>query len=93
MNYPDTYLHITECRSGQTWVVSIGDNDPIDLEHNVRKWVESEYCGELVLDLPLMPKLSGDYYGRIVTNVEDLRESAVCLEGAGFYLRAIGGAK
>ena len=84
--YPDTYLHVVECRSGETWIVPIGDNDQINLRDNVAAWVESQFCGELEIDGSMMPKLDGDYYARIMTDGRP-PESVVCWDGGGFYLK------
>ena len=45
--YPDQYLHVEECRSGQTWIVPIADNEPLDIEALIAKWVNQEYVSEL----------------------------------------------
>ncbi len=84
--YPDCYLHVLECRSGETWIVPIGDNDLIDLQTNIDKWVQSQFSGELVLDPPLMPKLDGDYYAKVMTDGRP-PDSVVCWQGAGFFLK------
>ena len=85
--YPDCYLHVRECQSGQEWIVPIGDNDSIDLEKQVKAWVKQEYGDELELSPPLMPKLDGDFYGKIMTDGRP-PESVVCWTGGGFYLKA-----
>lgn len=84
--YPDTYLHVVECRSGETWIVPIGDNDTINLRDNVEAWVRVQYDGELEIDGSMMPKLDGDYYARIMTDGRP-PESVVCWDGGGFYLK------
>ena len=39
--YPDQYLHVTESLTGETWIVPIGANTPLDLERLVKKWAKS----------------------------------------------------
>jgi len=87
MKYPDCYLHIEECRSGQTWIFPIRGNGLLDLKHQIKRWCKREFCGELKLDGELMPKLQGDYYGKIMTDGRP-PESVVCWTGAGFYLQS-----
>jgi hypothetical protein len=84
--YPDCYLHVTECRSGTTWIKPLRGNAKLCLESQLRKWIKEEFGGELRLDPPLMPKLDGDYYGKIMTDGRP-PESIVCWDGAGFYLK------
>jgi hypothetical protein len=85
--YPETYLHVTECRSGQEWILPIRGNAKLDLRHNIKRWVKQEFCGEFKLNGELMPKLDGDYYGQIMTDGRS-PDSVICWEGAGFYLTA-----
>jgi len=85
--YPDTYLHVTDCRSGQTWIKPLRGNSVLDLTHQVRKWVKEEFSGELRLNGDIMPKLDGDYYGKIMTDGRP-PDSVVCWEGGGFFLEA-----
>jgi len=85
--YPDCYLHVREARSGQEWIRPIGDNEPLDLKEQINQWAKEEFCGELQLDPPIMPKLDGDYYGRIMTDGRS-PDSIVCWTGGGFYLKS-----
>ena len=87
MNYPDCYLHVEECRSGQSWIVPIAENDTINLKTQVQRWIASEFAGELALASELIPKLDGDYYARIMTDGRP-PDSVVCWTGGGFYLKA-----
>lgn len=87
-NYPDTYLHVTECRSGQTWIKPLRGNSKLDLRHQIKEWAKQEFGGELAIDGDLMPKLDGDYYGKIMTDGRP-PESVVCWTGAGFYLKPV----
>jgi hypothetical protein len=85
MKYPDTYLHVRECRSGQEWIVPLRGNASLDLKKQVKKWVKNEYQGAFRLDGELMPKLDGDYYARIMTDGRP-PDSVVCWTSGGFYL-------
>lgn len=87
--YPDCYLHVEECRSGETWIVPIRGNALIDLRHNIAKWVKSQFCGELQIDGDLMPGLQGDYYATIITDGR-APDSVVVWESGGFYLKQAG---
>ena len=84
--YPDQYLHVTECRSGQTWIRPLRDNARLDLDHWVRTWVKEEFNGELRIDGRLMPRIEGDYYAVIITDGRP-PDSVVVWESGGFYLR------
>jgi hypothetical protein len=84
--YPDCYLHVQECRSGQEWIMPIRGNAHLDLEKLIRKWAKAEYAGELVLDGKTVPRLDGDYYAKIMTDNRP-PTSAVCWTSGGFYLK------
>ena len=86
---PECYLHVTECRSGETWVLPIRGNGLLDLRHQIARWTRQEFDGELVIDGKLMPKLDGDYYGKIMTDGRP-PDSVVCWDGGGFYLKEQG---
>lgn len=81
--YPDQYLHVEECRSGQKWIVPIGENDPLDLTALLNQWIAKEFAGELVLDGKIT-NLEGEYYARIMTDKRP-PESVVCWTSGGFY--------
>ena len=83
--YPETYLHVREERSGQEWIMPLRGNSSLNLRHQIAKWVKSEFCGELFISGKLSPKLAGDYYGKIMTDGRP-PDSVVCWDGAGFYL-------
>lgn len=87
--YPDCYLHIRECRSGQEWIVPIRANAHLSLKKRVKDWCRREFGGELQLDGDFMPKLDGDYYARIMTDGRP-PDSVVCWTGGGFYLKHVG---
>jgi hypothetical protein len=84
--YPDCYLHVEECRSGETYIVPITGRMVLDLKTRVKAWIKSEFCGELALDGDLMPKLEGDYYAKIMTGGR-APDSVVCWESGGFYMK------
>lgn len=86
--YPDCYLHVLECRSGQTWILPIRGNGLLDLRHQIKRWVKQEFCGEIALDGGIMPKLEGDYYGKVMTDGRP-PDSVVCWQCGGFYLKAV----
>lgn len=85
--YPDCYLHVEECRSGETFIQPIRSNEKLDLKKLVKKWIKKQFGGELFLDGDLMPKLQGDYYARIMTDGRP-PESIVCWTSGGFYLKS-----
>jgi hypothetical protein len=86
-DYPDCYLHVEECRSGQTWIVPIRDRQTLDLKKRVKEWIKGEFCGECLLDGELMPNLQGDYYAKIMTDGRP-PDSVVCWTSGGFYLKS-----
>jgi len=83
--YPETYLHVYECRSGETWICPIRANAHLNLKRLIQKWAKKEFGGELKLNGEIMPKIEGDYYARIMTDGRP-PESVVCWTGGGFYL-------
>ena len=85
--YPETYLHVRECRSGREWVQEIRPRQTLNLRRRVAEWVRAEFGGELVLDGELMPRLDGEFYARIMTDGRE-PESVICWDGGGFYLKA-----
>lgn len=85
--YPDCYLHVEECRSGETYIKPLSDEDILDLETQLDLWIESEFCGELERDGDIMPRLQGDYYAKIMTDGRS-PDSVVCWESGGFYLKS-----
>ena len=87
MTYPDCYLHVVECRSGDTYIVPIKGKMVLDLETRLKAWIKSEFCGELALDGDIMPRLEGEYYAQIITDGRS-PDSGVCWESGGFYLKS-----
>ncbi len=86
--YPETYLHITECSTGDEHIMEISGNKTLDLELRIKEWLKREYCGEVILDGELMPKLDGQYYAKIMTNGRP-PDSVVCWEDAGFFTKVV----
>ncbi len=84
--YPDQYLHVEECRSGETWIMPISDRTKLDIKALVKRWIKQEYCGELRLDGDLMPRLQGDYYAQIKLDCNP-PDSVSCWTSGGFYLK------
>ena len=84
--FPDCYLHVEECRSGETSIVPLRGNTKLDLKRLVQKWIKNQFAGELALDGELMPKLSGEYYAKIMTDGRP-PDSVICWTSGGFYLK------
>ena len=84
--YPEQYLLIEHCASGEDYIIPIADNEPLDLETLVDKWIESHWCGELKRDGDITRKLQGDYYAVIKTDGRK-PEDIVCWDGGGFYMK------
>jgi hypothetical protein len=85
---PDCYLHVRECRSGEEWIMPLRGNALLNLKHQIKKWIKQEFGDELRLDGEIMPKLDGDYYGKLMTDSRS-PDSMVCWTGGGFYLKSI----
>jgi len=83
--YPDFYLHVLECRSGETWIMPLRGSDKMDLIRHTRRWIKQEFRGELFLDPPMQPGLEGDFYAKLMTDSRP-PDSCICWEGAGFWL-------
>jgi hypothetical protein len=85
--FPDQYLHVEECRSGETWIMPLRSNTKLNLKRLIKRWVKREYGGELQLDGEPMPRLSGDYYAKIITDGRP-PDSVVVWTSGEFYLKA-----
>lgn len=83
--YPDCYLHVEECRTGQTWIVPIKGNMILDLKTRIKAWIKQEFGKEAVLDGDIMPRLQGDYYAKTKMDGNP-PDSVSCWESGGFYL-------
>lgn len=84
--YPDTYLHVIECHSGEEWIRPLRGNTKLDLRKLITRWAKDTFGGDVKIDGALMPKLDGDYYGKIMTDGR-APNSPICWTGAGFYLK------
>jgi|SRR6185436_4998012 len=83
--WPDQYLFVEECASGQKYIVPISDETPLDLESLIDSWISNQYGGEFMRDGAIMPKLAGDYYATIITDGRP-PDSVVVWQSGGFYL-------
>lgn len=83
--YPDCYLAVEECRSGTYWIAPLRGNALLDLKHQVKRWIKSEFGGAFRLNGNLMPRLQGDYFAQIVTDGRPI-DSTVVWQSGGFYL-------
>lgn len=86
--YPPQYLHVEECQSGETWIVPLRSNAKLDLKTLVKRWIKREFSGELFLSGELTPRISGDYYAKILMDGRS-PDSVVCWSSGGFYLKGI----
>ena len=84
--YPDCYLHVRDCKSGEEWIMPLTGRSLLDLTRQVKKWVREEFSGEMRLDGELMPRLEGDYYAQLKTDSRP-PGSMVCWTSGGFYLK------
>jgi hypothetical protein len=82
----ETYLLVEDCRTGREWIVEFDEDSTLDLREQVEAWIEEEFCGELKIAGELTPCLQGDYYAQIKTDWAT-KDSVVCWESGGFYLR------
>lgn len=85
--YPNCYLHVTECRSGEEWIMELRGNSVLDLTRQVKNWIKKEFYGEFLLDGKIMPRLQGDYYATILTDGRS-PDSIVVWQSGGFYLKS-----
>jgi hypothetical protein len=81
--YPDQYLHVREMVSGQEWIIPLRGNATLDLEKQAKKWVKSEFSGELKL-VGFQPRLEGQFFGQIITDGRS-PDSGVVWESGGFW--------
>jgi hypothetical protein len=85
--YPETYLHVYDCKGGTEWIMPIRGNGTLDLKRQIKNFCKKAFGGELTIDGDIMPKLDGDYYGKIMTDGRP-PESVICWNGGGFYLKS-----
>ncbi len=88
--YPETYLHIEEGASGETWIVPIRGDTKLDLTKLVKKWIAEHFHGAGELTGPIMPRLEGHFYARIMTDGRP-PSSGVCWTSGGFFVDIFGG--
>jgi len=86
---PNDYLHIVENRSGESWIIPIGDDTPLDIEELIKNWLDTEYSGDYVLngEIDYYFVSTSDYSARILLDGAKL-DSVMCWVSAGFYLTA-----
>lgn len=84
--YPDCYLHIKECRSGETWIIPISGRKTLSLKTRVKEWIKSHFGEGWSLDGKFMPKIDGDYYAAIYTDNRPPESNIVWASG-GFYVK------
>lgn len=87
IQYPDCYMHVRDCKSGENWIVPIRARQTLDLKRRLKEWIKSEFCDELKLDGDITPRLDGDFYARIMTDGRE-PDSVICWTGGGFYLKS-----
>lgn len=85
--YPEQYLHVLHCRSGQTWIEPIRGSTRLNLTKILKRWIKKEFCGELQLDGMLQPRLEGEYYAKIMTDGRPPK-SIIVWESGGFWLKS-----
>ena len=83
--YPETYLHVRECQSGEEFIVPLRGNASLDITAQVKKWIKREFCGELFLLGNLMPRLEGQYYAQIITDGRS-PDAGICWDSGGFFI-------
>ena len=71
------YLFVTNDKEGTESVMEIDDDEPLDLEALIVKWIQREYGDN---------KTCGDYYASIITDWNP-KDTAVIWEGAYFFIR------
>lgn len=82
----ETYLYITHCQSGETYVEEIKGNMLLDLKTRVKHWLKKQFSGEIELDGELMPQLDGEYYAAIYTDNRQ-PDSCIVWQSGGFYTK------
>lgn len=87
--YPDCYIQIEECRSGEKWILPIKGNQTLNLKTRIKSWIKAHFGEGWLLDGDIMPKLQGDYYGAIYT--DNRPPDGVCWDAGGFYVKCVTG--
>lgn len=81
------YLFVTNDKEGTESVMEIDDDEPLDLEALIIKWIQREYGEGCSLDQPFdsCNKTCGDYYASIITDWNP-KDTVVIWEGAYFFI-------
>lgn len=87
MTYPETYLHVENSKTGETWISPISPRKLLCLETRVKEWIKTEFGGELRLDGKIAPLMDGDYYAKIKIDGEP-PESVRSWKSGGFFLKS-----
>ena len=84
------YLLVTD-KEGEESVMEIKDDEPLDLEALIRKWIEKEVGDSFCLSEPFNSsnKIYGDYYAVIITDWRP-KDSLVVWEGSYFFMEYCG---
>ena len=85
--WPDAYLHVKNCRSGEEYAMRITARAKLDLTRLVKRWIQREFGGELRLDGKIMPRLEGEFYAQIMTDGRP-PDSVVVWDSGGFFITA-----
>ena len=84
--YPECYLHVTECRSGNEYVSPITGNMILNLGKRIDYWLKKEFNGELRRDGAVSAGLEGEYFAKIMTDGRSPDEIVSWTSG-GFYTK------
>ena len=85
-----TYLLVTD-KGGEDSVMEIKDDEPLDLEALICKWIEREVGDTFCLQKPFdhTNKIYGDYYAAIIADWRP-KDSLVVWEGCYFSMEYCG---
>ena len=84
--WPECYMHVLHCASGEEYIVPITERQVLDLTVRIKAWLRSEFDGYVKLDGAPIPKIEGEYYAAIYTDHRP-HYGSVCWCGAGFYTK------
>lgn len=81
------YLLVTNDKEGTDSVMAISDDELLDLEALIIKWIQREYGESCSLCQPFdsSNKIFGDYYAAIITDWRP-KDTVVIWEGAYFFV-------
>ena len=85
--FPEQYLHVRDCRTGEEWILPIRASTKLDLKNLIKKWIKEEWGGEIRLAGEPMLRMEGDYYATIKLNGEP-PDSISSFTSGGFYTAA-----